>query len=503
MKIYNPQQLSELDKLTISIKGISSLDLMETAAEKATAELLSILPSSTPVVVLCGMGNNAGDGFAIARLLKQQHYQVEVFWLKFADQLSADAQANYNRLPAEVKVTEIDETQTAFELSKQSNYIDCIFGVGLNRPMPKFVQAIIEDINQKKGLKIAIDVPSGMYAHQANKLNDIRFKTDLCLSFHAPKLSFFCSENAAFLNDFKVIDIGLVEDHNFNIPLTWHYTTKNDLLKIYKPRQQFSHKGSFGHTLLIGGNIGMHGSIILSAESALRCGVGKLSVHSNPTTNQALLVRQAEAMTTNTSEELASSLAEVLQQEFDAIGLGMGLGRTAEATQIVSTVFTSIQTPILLDADALYAISKDEALRRQIPPKSILTPHIGELKGLIGDWQTSYEMLDKVKAFSHKYNVIVVVKEAFTKVVCGDQVFINSTGNPALATAGSGDCLSGMITALMTQRYESLNAAILGVYLHGITADLALSQESQESFLASDISKFLGRAFKYFEFEQN
>ncbi len=503
MKIYNPQQLAELDKLTIITKGMSSLDLMEKAAENATAKLRSILPLSTPVLVLCGMGNNAGDGFAIARLLKQQHYQVEVLWLKFANQLSKDAQINYNRLPKEIKITEIDENQTDIKLSKQSNYIDCIFGVGLNRPMPKFVETIIEDINQKKGLKIAIDVPSGMYAHQANQPKDVRFKTDLCLTFHTPKLSFFFVENAAFLREFNIVDIGLVEAHNFTTSLSWDYLTKKDLLKIYRTRKQFSHKGSFGNALLIGGNTGMHGSVILSAETALRSGVGKLSVHSNAITNQILLTRQPEAMTTNIDKDLSLNLAEVLLKDFDAIGLGMGLGRTAKASKIVSTVFKNIQKPVLLDADALYVISKDEALRRQIPPKSILTPHIGELKGLIGDWQTSYEMLDKTKAFSQKYNVIVVVKEAFTKVVNHDQVFINSTGNPALATAGSGDCLSGIITALMAQSYEPLKAAILGVYLHGKTADLALYQESKESFLASDISNFIGRAFKEFKYEQN
>lgn len=502
MIIYTPKQLAELDLHTLKIKDISSLHLMETAANTATAEIIRLTESHVPVIILCGMGNNAGDGFAIARLLHQYGRKVEIIWLKYSKTLSPDAELNYKRLPPDIKLSTYTSFDNNLELPEQALYIDAVFGVGLNRALPEFISLFLKNLNKLSSYTIAIDVPSGLYAHKANQAEDVILECDICLSFHAPKLSFFMAENAAYIKSFKILDIGLVENHELQQASLYHYVDLATATQIFKPRTQFSHKGSFGHALLVGGNQGMSGSIILSAISAMRSGVGKLSVHSTLATNRALLINLPEAMTTGQSELLQLGHTNILNRSFDAIGLGMGFGRDDQSMALVSKILEYSDQSLLLDADALFAIAENEVLQHKIPKKSILTPHLGELKKIIGEWSNSYEMLDKVKAFSKRLDVVLVVKEAFTKIVYQDQVWVNSTGNPALATAGSGDCLSGIITSLLAQNHTPPQASILGVFLHGQAADIGLEHESPESFIASDIPRFLGEAFKLISTQQ-
>lgn len=500
MFIYTPNQLSKLDQHTIASQSISSLQLMERAANRVTRRILELASPALPVVILVGIGNNAGDGFAIARLLYQKSYTIHVICLKYGASFSEDAQANLEALPSEIKYSEHKDS-TILDLPDYATYIDAVFGVGLNRPMPKFVSNAIAQVNQVKGFKIAIDVPSGMYAHQPNNSNDVCFKTDLCLTFHSPKLSFFCSEHDHNLDRFEVIDIGLDIPEHMNSKL--NYTTTVEAKGLLKHRSKFSHKDSFGHALLIGGNFGYHGSIILAAETALRSGLGKLSVHSTKPTHVALTQRLPEAMTTHSGESILSQLTEVLQGDFQAIGVGMGLGQTEAAVKLVSEVLAQSSQPLLLDADALTILAQHSSLLEALPNKSILTPHIGELKRLIGEWSSTYDMLEKAQNFSSQYQVVLVIKEAYTKIVDGEHLWINSSGNHALATAGSGDSLSGIITSLLSQSYEPCQAAMLGVFLHGLTADLGTKHQGHESFIASDIAKYLGQAFQVLKHEQD
>lgn len=492
MKIFSPEQLSELDQLTIKEKQISSHQLMQTAAEKASHELLTELNKNQKIYFFCGVGNNAGDGFAMAKIFFDHGFSVEVFVLKYADNLSHDAQLNYDILEEKITIHEISEAEGLPNFENNSVLVDAIFGVGLNRELPKFVKRIISFLNKTESYKVAIDCPSGLYAHQANQKYDMIFNADLTLTFHAPKLSFLFSDFGNRVGKMKILEIGLLQKHH--LKSEYNFIDKEFVKSIFKKRETFSHKGTYGHLVLVGGQKGMFGSIMLSAKAAMRSGVGKLSVLCPPKAVKMLNIILPEAMTVESESENFISY-----QEFDfsyrTLGIGMGIGTSENAFLALKSYLNKSEAPILIDADGLNLISQNKNLLQFLPAKSVLTPHIGELKKLIGEWRNSFEMLEKAKLFSKKYDSVLVIKEAFTKVVFHDDIYINSTGNAGLATAGSGDVLAGIISGLIAQNYTSLQASILGVYLHGFSADLYVEKFSKNSLIASDLIENLGDAF--------
>ncbi|SEA73595.1 NAD(P)H-hydrate dehydratase [Psychroflexus halocasei] len=492
MKIYSPDQLSELDQLTIKEKQISSHQLMQTAAEKASDLLLEQLDENQKIYLFCGIGNNAGDGFAMAKIFLDQGFNVEVFILKYADNLSHDAQLNYDILEDEITIQEVSEAKELPDFENNPVVIDAIFGVGLNRELPNFVQEVISFLNKTEAYKVAIDCPSGLYAHQANQKKDVVFNADLTLTFHAPKLSFLFSDFGNKVGEMKILDIGLLQKHH--LKSEYNYIDQKFIKSIFKKRETFSHKGTYGHLVLVGGQKGMFGSVMLSAKAAMRSGVGKLTILCPPKAVEMLNITLPEAMTIESDHENF-----IAYQEFDfsyqTIGIGMGVGTSENAFSALKNYLEKTEKPILIDADGLNLISQNKDLLQLLPAKSVLTPHIGELKRLIGEWSNSFEMLDKAKSFSKKHDCILVVKEAFTKVIYHDKVYMNSTGNAGLATAGSGDVLAGIISGLIAQSYTSLQASILGVYLHGLSADLYVDKFSVNSLIASDLIDYLGNTF--------
>lgn len=492
MKIFSPEQLSELDQLTIKEKQISSHQLMQTAAEKASDELLEHLNKNQKIYFFCGIGNNAGDGFAMAKIFLDQGFEVEVFVLKYADNLSHDAQLNYDILKEKITIHEIFEAEELPNFENNSVVVDAIFGVGLNREMPKFVQEIISFSNKTESYKVAIDCPSGLYAHQANQKNDMIFNADLTLTFHAPKLSFLFSDFGNQVGEMKILDIGLLQKHHFKSE--YNFIDKEFIKSIFKKRETYSHKGTYGHIVLVGGQKGMFGSVMLSAKAAMRSGVGKLTVLCPPKAVEMLNIILPEAMTIESESENFISYQE-FDFSYQTLGIGMGIGTSENAFTALKSYLENSEKPILTDADGLNLMSQNKDLLQLLPAKSVLTPHIGELKRLIGEWNNSFEMLEKAKSFSKKYDCILVIKEAFTKVVFHDDIYINSTGNAGLATAGSGDVLAGIISGLMAQNYSSLQASILGIYLHGLSADLYIDKFSENSLIASDLIDYLGNAF--------
>lgn len=498
MYILNSNQLSEVDQSTIKNKGISSWQLMETAALQAEKEILNYLTKSTSTIhVFCGVGNNGGDGLAIAYHLHQKGYNLNVYKVAYAENSSKDFIINQNRLHDEtsIQLQIIDEhCLNSFVFSENEIVIDAIFGVGLNRKMPNFVTHLIQQLNEAKALRIAIDVPSGMFIHQATPKDSSIFKADVCLTFELPKLAFLLPETGKFIKEWKLIPIGLNREAILQQTTKYIYIDAALAMQIHQPRQRFSHKGTYGNALLVGGKAGMIGSILLSSKAALRSGVGKLMVMLPTSGHVNLHHFIPEAMALPHQED--GQITYVEAQGYQSIGIGMGMGTDHQATEAFKHFLTHADSPILVDADGINLLSLHKEYIQLLPPQSILTPHPGELKRLIGNWNTDFEKLEKTQQFAKKHQLIIVAKDAVTCICDGKQFYFNSTGNAGMATAGSGDVLSGMITALMSQAYTPLEAAQLGVFVHGLAGDIALQTESMESLLASDLIANIGKAFQ-------
>ncbi|WP_339656720.1 NAD(P)H-hydrate dehydratase [Flavobacterium frigidarium] len=278
------------------------------------------------------------------------------------------------------------------------------------------------------------------------------------------------------------------------------HITKSEITKRYKPIDSQAHKGTQGHALIVAGSYGKIGAAVLASKACLKSGSGLVTAFVPKCGYQILQISNPEIMTlTDVEETFISNIDFDIKPQ--AIAIGPGLGQEKITQDALHQFFKSNTVPLILDADALNILSINKNWLSLLQPKTTLTPHPKELERLIGKWNSDAEKLDKTKAFSKQYHVIVVMKGAPTVVIDGDAVYKNSTGNAALATAGSGDVLTGIITSLVAQSYEPITAAILGVYLHGLTADIALPKTGHHAFIASDIIKYLGEAFLTIENE--
>jgi hydroxyethylthiazole kinase-like uncharacterized protein yjeF len=496
MKILDASQLAELDQFSIDLQNISSWDLMERASKLAYLRLKSILPTSPyKVYILAGPGNNGGDGLAIANFLTLEGVNVEVILVNFTKTRSEDNQRNLDRLKdAKVKITDFNKASKLSKITSADVVIDAIFGVGLNRSMPDFVQDLIQYINSVSPLSISIDVPSGMFLDRIPTANEQVFQADYTYTFQSPKLSLFLPDYANSVGHLDIIDIGLDKEFLNSLFSNLTYVDLKATKKLYRLRSRFSHKGTYGHAVLIGGSHLMLGSIILAAKSCMRSGVGKTSVMMPNKAHLTMIQHQPEVMLIeNPSSNFISY--QSLEFEPNSVGIGVGIGTSAEAFEALKSWLVNSKSALVIDADALNLIAKHKSLLDFIPEKSILTPHPGELKRLIGAWKDDFDKLKKIKSFSKKLNVIILAKEAYSICVYKDEIHVNSTGNSGMATAGSGDVLTGLITGLLAQKYSSMEASIMGMFLHGLAGDLALKLMSEESLIASDLIDQLGHSF--------
>ena len=497
MKVFSSEQLYQADKLTAEKEQISSSDLMERAGTLIFNWFHHRMQGAqVPIHIFCGIGNNGGDGLVVGRLLIERGYNVNMFVVNCSDKRSKNFLINYDRIKNVTKSWPLLMTSEKDfpKIAPEDIIIDAIFGIGLNRCPSGWVKSLIEYLNNQTAFKLAIDIPSGMYADKPLDDPDAVLVANHTLTFQTPKLSFFLPETGKFVPFFEVLDIGLDPEYIFNTEPLATLIAKEDAQKLYKQREKFDHKGSYGHTLIISGSFGKMGAAVLSAKSAFRVGAGKVSCFIPKGGNTILQTALPEAMTIVDDQDDFISNVEV---DFlpSAIGVGMGIGTRVETVDALERLFTEIKAPFVIDADAINCISENKNILKIIPKNAILTPHLGELERLIGKWKDDYDRLEKTKAFSTKHDVIVVIKGANTITVFGDIMYINSTGNPGMATAGSGDVLSGVIAGLLSQGYDPLSAAIFGVYLHGSAGNIVSQRISFEAVMAGDISDSIGSAY--------
>jgi len=499
MKLFLANQMRKLDEMTIQKESISSWNLMERASKQVFDVVVDTFKVDLPVVIFAGPGNNGGDALAVARMLRMTDYRVMVYLVTQGKPLSADCENNKNRLK-ESDYQAVDDVEKIV-IPDDAQIIDGLFGFGLTRPLDGFYADVVTKINcADKTCLLSIDIPSGLFADKSNDEHDIVIKADYTVTFEAPKISFFFPENEGYLGTVLIKSIGLDENAKSSIESDFYYTTKDDL--CLKKRRKFDHKGVFGHAFLVSGSYGKMGASVLAATACMRSGVGLLSVHIPKCGNDILQIKIPEAMVINdVCDEVISSIDEDVTR-YQAIGIGPGIGQDDRTALAFEQLLRKTQVPMVIDADAINILASHKDWLSLVLHGSIFTPHLKELERLVGKSINSTERIEKVRKFAAHYQVVVVIKGANSVVVDASGVCcFNSTGTPGMATAGSGDVLTGIILGLLAQGYSSLDSAKIGVYLHGLSAEL--SEQSEESFIASDIIAGLGKTFNRVKFNKD
>ncbi|MEI7757883.1 MAG: NAD(P)H-hydrate dehydratase [Bacteroidota bacterium] len=490
MKLLSAQQLQAWDAYTISHEPITSNELMERAALLCSETIAKEFSIDQPIKVFCAKGNNGGDGLAIARLLIGRGYDVAVYILEQGKIGSIDFQSNLHRLHSFTTDIHFIQSEDAFPILTENDLvIDALFGTGLHTELTNLPKALVAFINLSGAKIIAIDIPSGLFVDKSSVGNTI-IKANTTISFQTLKLCFLAAENAEYFGKVVLLNIQLQPDFLKTVDTDYALLEKSQVKLLVKPRNEFSHKGKFGHALLIAGSIGKMGAAILSARAAMRSGLGMLTISIPSNTDTEIHTALPEAMILPREELLIDF------EKFSTIGIGPGLGIDENAAAVLHHVLINFKKPMLLDADAITILSKHPDWLSRISPDSILTPHPKEFDRLFGASGNEFERWQKAVQLSEKYQLIILVKGHHTLIAAKGKAWFNNTGNVGLAKAGSGDTLSGIITALLAQDYASAVAAVLGVFLHGLAADIALVNQSAESLLASDTIECIGKAFK-------
>lgn len=489
MKILNAEQIHKWDAYTIEHEPITSLDLMERAANACTDFISEQEMFNKHFKIFCGKGNNGGDGLAIARQLLNQHYNVSVYIIEFGAVGTADFQANLQRLHELNVDIHFIQSEEFFPLINQDDVIiDALYGSGLNRPLKDLSAALVNHINQSKAFVIAIDVPSGMFIDKSS-VNNAVIKANSTLTFQCYKLCFLVAENAENTGSLKILDIELDNSFLDTVESVCQITSKTFIQSIYKPRKPFSHKGTYGHALIIAGNVGKMGAALMATHACLRTGAGLTTVNVPKDFLSVVHISLPEAMCNLREDDLNF-------EKINAVGIGPGLGTEKDAKELVEKTIKQFKQPMVIDADALNIISANKEILNKLNDATILTPHPKEFERLFGKAVDDFERIGTAIHHSKKYNCVIVLKGTFTLIAHNGKGYFNTTGNAGLAKGGSGDILTGIITALLAQKYEPIYAAVFGVYLHGLAADITLEKQSEESMLASDVIQSLGTAFR-------
>jgi len=492
MKLFNAEQVREADAFTIKNEPISSIDLMERAAKNASKWMIEQFSKNQKIAILVGPGNNGGDGLVVARHLLEKNYQVQVFDLDVSKNYSDDFLVNQKRLD-DLNKESISSFDTIENLNQFDLIIDAILGSGLTRPIEGKLAEKIKKINLSKATVVAIDIPSGLFGEDNSKnIQEHIIKADFTLTFQFPKLSFLLPENSEFVGEMQVFDIGVHPEYIGKTNTDFFLTEQEDIPADFLKRAQFSHKGTYGHALIFAGSHGKMGAAILASKACLRSGVGLLSALVPESENNIMQIALPEAMAFPYVQ--VEDIPDI--KTFDTLALGPGLGQSEESLKFLTTILEQLEQPSIFDADALNLLAKNPHLLEFVPKGSIFTPHPKELERLIGKTTNHYSRLYKTQDFAQKHQVYVLIKGAYSCIVCPDGSFhFNSTGNPGMATAGSGDVLTGIVTALLAQGLSSFDTLRTGVFIHGLAGDLAKKKKGELGLMASDIIKLLPKTF--------
>jgi len=499
MKIFTGAQIHELDKYTIENEPIRSIDLMERAAKALTRAITSEWSSTTPVIVFAGPGNNGGDALAVARMLLEKDYRVTTYLFNITGHLSEDCSVNKSRL-ADKRAKSLIEVKDEFEpprLEEGMLIIDGLFGSGLNKPLAGGFASLVKYINASPAQVVSIDIPSGLMTEDNTyniRANIIR--ADMTLTLQQKKLAFLFPENQQYIGQLKVLDIRLSQEGIEKIEANYTLVEENDIRPLLLKRSPYAHKGNMGNALIIAGSYGMAGASVLATKACLRAGAGKVTAHTPKQNNVILQISVPEAIIQIDRDETIFSEA-VETEDYDALGIGPGLGTSEQTAIALISQLRRTQCPMVVDADAINILANHRAWLQQLPKGIILTPHPKELERLENRSADSYERLTKACNLAERLQAFVILKGHHSALCMPDgHVVFNSTGNAGMATAGSGDVLTGIITGLLARGYKQQEACLIGMYIHGLAGDIAARELGEESLIASDLIQYLPKAFK-------
>jgi ADP-dependent NAD(P)H-hydrate dehydratase / NAD(P)H-hydrate epimerase len=490
MLILSARQIRDWDLYTIQNEPIASIDLMEAAAIRCFQWLHQNNFGLGSFHIFCGKGNNGGDGLAVARMLCVAGAKVAVYVLEPGQAGTDDFQINLARLhDTNAAIHYVQKPENFPVISTGDTVIDALFGTGLNRKLEGVTALLVDYINSFPNPVIAIDLPSGMLADDSSMGFPV-VKATHTLSFQCLKLAFMMAENEAYTGQVHVLDIGLLRNYMSKLTYQAMLVEADTIKAMYQPRQRFSHKGSFGHAALIAGSYGFMGAATLAANACLRSGAGKLTVHVPACGYEIMQLAVPEAMTR--VEEGTKYIKSINDfEKYSSIGMGPGLGLAAKHKELLEVIFSAYKKPMVIDADSLNVLSK-------IHPFSVLTPHPAEFDRMFGKSENDFARMRMALQKAKELQLIIILKGHRTFIAQpGGNSFFNSTGNPGMATGGSGDVLTGILTGLLARGYPPEQTALMGVYLHGLAGDYAAAALTEEAMLASDITRYLSSAFHW------
>jgi NAD(P)H-hydrate epimerase len=509
MRVLNSSQMREADRRTIEEIGIPSLVLMENAGRQAVAAIEAMHGDLLhgPVAVLCGRGNNGGDGFVVARTLLQRGADVNVFLIGQVSEVRGDARTNLEILGRiGVTVVEIADSQAwelhFSEVSDCSLIIDAIFGTGLNAPLSGLMETVVADVNGSGIPVVSIDLPTGLSADSHETRGD-SIEANTTVTLAAPKLPLVLPPAERRAGDIVIADIGIPADviESLDGPRVY-LLTRGAMRDLVSPRASDSHKGDFGRVLIVAGSRGKTGAAHLAAVGALRSGAGLVTV-ATPACCQAVVASMGPEYMTEALDEGPDGLNpeavdRLLDLARDVVAIGPGLGQASGTRAFVQALVDRATMPLVIDADGLNAFADDpDRLMGREGRDVIITPHPGEMARLVGmsSDEVQASRLEIARNFAVAHRVYVVLKGHRTLVATPDEkVFINPTGNPGMATGGTGDVLTGMIAAWLGQLLDAEGACKLAVYLHGVAGDLAEADDGEVALTAGDVVGHLGDA---------
>ncbi|MFK7947672.1 MAG: NAD(P)H-hydrate dehydratase [Saprospiraceae bacterium] len=494
MKIFTAPQIKALDRRTIKEQNLPTLELMERAAKAFTNWFLKRYDFRQNIQVLCGIGDNGGDGLAIARLLYERDYAVTVYVLKFSNKFTKDFKRNLESLRyRSIEIIYVEPGEKLPNLDAEAITIDAILGSGLSRPVEGWLGGIIKQVNENVKTTIAVDIASGLFADEHTENISILPKQTFC--FELPKLAFFFPENYKRVGDWYVDTIQSSKKGIEETTTPYFYITPKIIKKAYRPRSKFDHKGTYGRAMLIVGSKGMMGAGLLAAKACLRSGVGLATVHVPQCGYSIAQTAIPELMVSvDTDADSFSEVPDLIR--YNAVGIGCGIGESEATKDALKIFLENTQLPMVIDASALNIIAHN-SWHHLIPKNSIITPHHGEFHRLFGETSNDFERNNLQRLKAKELGIFIILKGAHSSIACPDgNCYFNSTGNPGMATGGSGDVLTGILTAFLTQGYEPLEAALLGIYLNGLAGDLAAEEHGFVSMIAGDIIDYLGKAFR-------
>ena len=494
LKILSGHDIKNLDRYTIEKQNITSLKLMDRAVNVFLNWYTSNYSSKESINIFCGVGNNGGDGLQAACILKEKGYKVEIYIVGDSKRFTKECLYHLkNAKNKKIKIVSItNESQS--QISKSDIIIDAIFGSGLSRKLDTLTSKLVDYINSSKSKIISIDIPTGIPANSYIKSNFIR--SDVTLTFQLPKLSFYMPEYSNYLGKIIVLDIGLEKTFIENAYGIAFFIEERDIKNKILSRPNNSHKGNFGHGLIIAGSRGMMGACVLALRAALKSGMGLLTSYTAKKGEIIVQTSVPEAMIIIDNEMDAISSFPPLDP-YSVVGIGPGIGTSKITTNMLEDFFKNVNVPVVIDADAINIIASNKEILNFVPENSVLTPHPKEFKRLVGDYVDSFKRIELQKELSKKYKVNILVKGAYSTMTnSSGELFINSTGNPGMATGGSGDVLTGIITGLIGRGYSPFDAMIIGVFIHGYAGDISKGELGEESLMASDLIDNLPKSFK-------